>query len=75
MPFVQFEKQIRNQLQAMLGKHGFERQTDISAITVNCLWSPREANELLGKGDLHVRRKRDAHTRDGDIDIGADSSG
>ena len=34
-PFEQYEKEIRDQLQAMLGKHGFNHQTDIRAITVN----------------------------------------
>ncbi len=34
-PFEQYEKEIRDQLQAMLGKHGFDHQTDIRAITVN----------------------------------------
>ena len=34
-PFEQYEKEIRDQLQAMLGKHGFNHETDIRAITVN----------------------------------------
>ena len=34
-PFIDYEKQIRDQLQAMLGKHGFNHETDIAAITVN----------------------------------------
>ena len=34
-PFEEFEKDIRNQLQAMLGRHGFNHETDIKAITVN----------------------------------------
>ncbi|MEO2176414.1 MAG: hypothetical protein ABGY96_20215 [bacterium] len=33
--FEQYEKEIRDQLQAMLGKHGFNHETDILAITVN----------------------------------------
>jgi len=33
--FEQYEKEIRDQLQAMLGKYGFNHQTDIRAITVN----------------------------------------
>lgn len=33
--FEQYEKEIRDQLQAMLGKHGFNHETDIRAITVN----------------------------------------
>jgi spermidine dehydrogenase len=34
-PFAGYEQQIREQLQAMLGKHGFNHETDIRAITVN----------------------------------------
>jgi spermidine dehydrogenase len=34
-PFKDYEKQIRNQLQSMLGQHGFNHKTDITAITVN----------------------------------------
>ena len=34
-PFAQYEKEIRDQLQAMLGRHGFNHESDISAITVN----------------------------------------
>ena len=33
--FEQYEKDIRAQLQALLGKHGFNHETDIQAITVN----------------------------------------
>jgi spermidine dehydrogenase len=33
--FEQYEKDIREQLQALLGKHGFNHETDIKAITVN----------------------------------------
>ncbi len=34
-PFIDYEQQIRDQLQAMLGKHGFNHETDIAAITLN----------------------------------------
>ena len=34
-PFASYEQQIREQLQSMLGKHGFKHETDIRAITVN----------------------------------------
>jgi spermidine dehydrogenase len=34
-PFDSYEQQIRNQLQSMLGKHGFDHERDIRAITVN----------------------------------------
>lgn len=34
-PFEDYEKQIRDQLQAMLGEYGFNHETDIAAITVN----------------------------------------
>ncbi len=33
--FAQYEADIRRQLQSMLGKHGFDHETDIHAITVN----------------------------------------
>lgn len=33
--FASYEQQIRNQLQGLLGKHGFNHETDIRAITVN----------------------------------------
>ena len=31
-PFETHERQIRDQLQALLGKHGFDHETDIQAI-------------------------------------------
>lgn len=34
-PFASYEQQIREQLQSLLGKHGFDHQRDIRAITVN----------------------------------------
>ena len=34
-PFAAYEQQIRDQLQSMLGHHGFEHERDIRAITVN----------------------------------------
>jgi spermidine dehydrogenase len=34
-PFASYEQQIREQLQSLLGKHGFKHETDIRAITVN----------------------------------------
>jgi spermidine dehydrogenase len=34
-PFATYEQQIREQLQSMLGKHGFNHKTDVRAITVN----------------------------------------
>lgn len=33
--FEEYEQQIRDQLQSMLGHHGFDHSTDIKAITVN----------------------------------------
>jgi len=33
--FADYEQQIREQLQSLLGKHGFNNETDIRAITVN----------------------------------------
>ena len=33
--FARYEQQIRDQLQSLLGKHGFNHETDIRAITVN----------------------------------------
>ena len=34
-PFADYEQQIREQLQAILGRHGFDHEQDIQAITVN----------------------------------------
>lgn len=34
-PFAIYERQIRDQLQSLLGKHGFHHESDIRAITVN----------------------------------------
>ena len=34
-PFDDYEQQIRQQMQSLLGKHGFNHETDIRAITVN----------------------------------------
>ncbi len=34
-PFSTYESQIREQLQALLGEHGFNHENDIEAITVN----------------------------------------
>ncbi|MEP5567668.1 MAG: FAD/NAD(P)-binding protein [Halioglobus sp.] len=34
-PFATYEQQIREQLQSMLGQHGFDHERDIRAITVN----------------------------------------
>ena len=33
--FAQYEAQIRQQLQSLLGQYGFDHETDIQAITVN----------------------------------------
>ena len=35
--FDQYEREIRDQLQSLMGKHGFNHETDIKAITVNRL--------------------------------------
>jgi spermidine dehydrogenase len=34
-PFETYEQQFRDQLQSLLGQHGFDHETDIRAITVN----------------------------------------
>ena len=34
-PFETYEQQVRDQLQALLGDHGFDHASDIRAITVN----------------------------------------
>ena len=34
-PFATYERQIRDQLQSLLGRHGFHHERDIRAITVN----------------------------------------
>ena len=44
--FATYEQQIRDQLQALLGPHGFNHETDIRAITVN-RWPHGYAYEYL----------------------------
>ena len=34
-PFETYEQQVREQLQSLLGQHGFDHEMDIRAITVN----------------------------------------
>lgn len=48
--FKDYEKQIREQLQGMLGHHGFNHKTDIAAITVN-RWSHGYAYEYMALDD------------------------
>ncbi|MEH6558885.1 MAG: hypothetical protein V7459_11360 [Oceanicoccus sp.] len=65
--FEQYETQIRDQLQAMRGKHGFNHETDIQAITVNRIshgysytylalddpdWSEGEAPHEIGRAQF-----------------------
>ena len=48
--FDSYEKEIRNQLQGMLGEHGFNHETDIKAITVN-RWAHGYAYEYMSLDD------------------------
>ena len=48
--FATYEKQIRDQLQALLGPHGFNHETDIKAITVN-RWPHGYAYEYMALND------------------------
>ncbi|MEH6551778.1 MAG: FAD/NAD(P)-binding protein [Pseudomonadales bacterium] len=48
--FDTYEQEIRNQLQAVLGEHGFNHETDIKAITVN-RWSHGYAYEYMSLDD------------------------
>ena len=48
--FEAYEQDIRNQLQALLGEHGFDHETDIRAITVN-RWPHGYSYEYLGIDD------------------------
>lgn len=48
--FATYEKQIRDQLQTLLGSHGFNHETDIKAITVN-RWPHGYAYEYMALDD------------------------
>jgi spermidine dehydrogenase len=48
--FATYEQQIRDQLQGVLGKHGFKHATDIQAITVN-RWPHGYAYEYMALDD------------------------
>jgi len=48
--FNTYEQEIRDQLQAVLGKHGFDHETDIRAITVN-RWPHGYAYEYMALDD------------------------
>ncbi len=48
--FETYEQQIRDQLQGLLGEHGFNHETDIKAITVN-RWPHGYAYEYMGIDD------------------------
>ena len=62
--FAEYEQNIRDQLQSLLGAHGFDHETDIQAITVNRIphgyaywywglddpeWSPGQAPHEIGR--------------------------
>ena len=62
--FAEYEQNIREQLQSLLGAHGFDHETDIQAITVNRIphgyaywywglddpeWSPGQAPHEIGR--------------------------
>ncbi|MBT7335819.1 MAG: NAD(P)/FAD-dependent oxidoreductase [Gammaproteobacteria bacterium] len=48
--FETYEREIRDQLQGVLGKHGFNHETDITAITVN-RWPHGYAYEYMALDD------------------------
>ncbi len=48
--FETYEREIRDQLQGVLGKHGFDHETDITAITVN-RWPHGYAYEYMALDD------------------------
>ena len=48
--FATYEQQVRDQLQGLLGEHGFNHETDIRAITVN-RWPHGYAYEYMGIDD------------------------
>ena len=54
-PFSTFEDEIRDQLTAMFGEHGFEPDRDIEAITVN-RWAHGYAYEYLDLDDGHFKK-------------------
>jgi spermidine dehydrogenase len=45
-----YEREIRDQLQGLLGEHGFNHETDIKAITVN-RWAHGYAYEYMSLDD------------------------
>ena len=49
-PFETYEQEVREQLQGILGEHGFNHETDIKAITVN-RWSHGYAYEYMSLDD------------------------
>jgi len=49
-PFETYEQEIRDQLQGLLGEHGFNHETDIKAITVN-RWPHGYSYEYLSLDD------------------------
>ncbi len=58
--FEQYEQQIREQLQGMLGQHGFDHETDIQAITVNRI-PHGYAYSYLGLDDPEWEEKQAPH--------------
>lgn len=59
-PFASYEMEIRNQLTAMFGEHGFDPDTDIEAITVN-RWSHGYAYSYMQLFDKDIADDEKPH--------------
>ena len=58
--FETYEQEIRDQLQAVLGRHGFNHETDIKAITVN-RWPHGYAYEYMSLDDPQWKKGQAPH--------------
>jgi spermidine dehydrogenase len=58
--FDTYEQEIRDQLQAVLGKHGFNHEIDIKAITIN-RWSHGYAYEYMALDDPNWAKGQAPH--------------
>ena len=58
--FDTYEQEIRDQLQGLLGEHGFNHETDIRAITVN-RWPHGYAYEYMGIDDPTWEKGQSPH--------------
>jgi len=59
-PFDTYEQEIRDQLQGLLGEHGFNHETDIRAITVN-RWPHGYAYEYMALDDPQWEEGQSPH--------------